>query len=89
MSGIRMKNALKPGESFTGLVSEVTETSVVFEMQEGSRIKIPFPENVLEEINDDHNSVFGGDIITVSREGEEYVITEHEEWPKSEEKPKK
>lgn len=86
MAGIKIKPALKSGEKFTGQVVEVMDSdgetaNVIFETKDKKRIKMPFPTDVADTINEDHNGMFGGDIITVSRNGEEYDIEERDAWP--------
>jgi hypothetical protein len=83
MAGIILKPSLKSGESFTGKVDDVTETTCIFVLENGKKVKIPFSPEVLESINEDHNSVMGGNIITITRNGEEFEIEEHDEWPKA------
>ena len=77
-----VKNPLKDKESFIGRVSDVLETSVVLEDANEKKYKLLLPKEVLEAINDDHNGMFGGDIIKITNNAGEYEIEELEEFPK-------
>jgi hypothetical protein len=79
MAGIKVRKPLAVKESITGTVQEVTETCVILEIEGNSKTKLPLPEEVLDEINDKHNSFFGGDKIKITRgENDEYEIEEAE-----------
>lgn len=83
MAGIILRSALKDGEKFTGRVVDVTETMVIFETKDGKKVKLPLPEDVRNEINDSHNHLLDdGDIITITRKGDDFEIEELDEWPK-------
>lgn len=79
MAGIKVRKPLAVNESITGTVVEVTETCVILEQDDNKKIKLPLAETVLDEINENHNGLFGGDKIKITRgENDEYEIEEAE-----------